>query len=52
MEYIICKKFGWTITEMREQAYTDIQNFLQIMSIESKERARELKRQHAKPAKN
>jgi hypothetical protein len=36
-DYILCKKLGWTITELYEQPARLVDIFLDIMSIESQQ---------------
>lgn len=50
-EYILCKEFGWTPSQLRMQANSDISNFLAIMGIERKEMKRQIDKQNAR-AKN
>lgn len=33
IEYMLCEKFGWTITQLYEQPAEKVTRFLQIMSI-------------------
>lgn len=39
VEFLLCKEFGWTITELYDQPIVKVLRFLQIMQI---------KRQHEK----
>jgi len=34
VEYLLCKKFGWTITELDEQPQNRILEFLTIIRVE------------------
>jgi len=33
---MLCREFGWTITELQEQPYHKIQRFIQIMNQRNK----------------
>ena len=33
IDYALCKEFGWTITELNEQPYEELQKFIHIMNL-------------------
>ena len=47
MEYTLCKEFGWTINELKEQPYNKVQAFIIILNEiaeQEKQKAKELER--------